>query len=189
MATILLVEDTPANRALASKLLQAAGHEVLSAETATDGIALARERLPDLVLMDLGLPDMDGWQALSELRRDQGAAAKLRIVAFTAHAMLGDRDRALAAGFDEYLSKPIDFATFVDTIREPAAMRRERPLILAVDDEAGTRVLLRKLLERQGYDVVEAVDGESALRVVDEQIPDLVCLDVMMPGSRWHRGV
>jgi len=68
------------------------------------------------VLMDLGLPDMDGWQALSELRGDQGAAAKLRIVAFTAHAMLGDRDRALAAGFDDYLSKPIDFATFVDTI-------------------------------------------------------------------------
>ena len=116
MATILLVEDTPANRALASKLLRAAGHVVLSAETATDGIALARERLPDLVLMDLGLPDMDGWQALSELRGDQGAAAKLRIVAFTAHAMLGDRDRALAAGFDDYLSKPIDFATFVDTI-------------------------------------------------------------------------
>ena len=117
MATILLVEDTPANRALASKLLRAAGHEVLSAETATDGIALPRERLPDLVLMDLGLPDMDGWQALSELRGDQGAAAKLRIVAFTAHAMLGDRDRALAAGFDDYLSKPIDFATFVDTIQ------------------------------------------------------------------------
>ncbi len=117
MATILLVEDTPANRALATKLLRAAGHEVLSADTAADGIALARDRLPDLVLMDLGLPDMDGWQALSELRADRGAAAKLRIVAFTAHAMVGDRDRAIAAGFDEYLSKPIDFATFADTVR------------------------------------------------------------------------
>ena len=88
-----------------------------SADTAADGIALARDRLPDLVLMDLGLPDMDGWQALSELRADRGAAAKLRIVAFTAHAMVGDRDRAIAAGFDEYLSKPIDFATFADTVR------------------------------------------------------------------------
>jgi CheY-like chemotaxis protein len=117
VATILLVEDTPANRALATKLLRAAGHEVLAAETAADGIALARDRLPDLVLMDLGLPDMDGWQALSELRADQGAVAKLRIVAFTAHAMVGDRDRAIAAGFDEYLSKPIDFATFADTVR------------------------------------------------------------------------
>jgi len=117
VATILLVEDTPANRALATKLLRAAGHEVLSADTATDGIALARERLPDLVLMDLGLPDMDGWQALRELRADHGPVASLRIVAFTAHAMLGDDERARAAGFDEYLSKPIDFTTFAQTIR------------------------------------------------------------------------
>jgi CheY-like chemotaxis protein len=88
----------------------------LAAETASAGIALARERLPDLVLMDLGLPDMDGWEALSEIRADQGAVAGVRVVAFTAHAMLGDRERALAAGFDDYLSKPIEFATFTDRV-------------------------------------------------------------------------
>ena len=117
MATILVIEDTPANRALATKLLQAAGHDVLSADTAADGMALARRRLPDLVLLDLGLPDMDGWHALSELRAGDGPVAKLRIVAFTAHAMVGDAERARAAGFDDYLSKPIDFTTFADTIR------------------------------------------------------------------------
>jgi CheY-like chemotaxis protein len=117
VATILLVEDTPANRVLATKLLRAAGHDVLSAETATEGLAIARACLPDLVLLDLGLPDMDGWQALSELRADGGDVAKLRVVAFTAHAMVGDRERALAAGFDDYLSKPIDFATFAETVR------------------------------------------------------------------------
>ena len=118
MATILVVEDTPANRALATKLLRAAGHEVLSADTAASGIALARERLPDLVLMDLGLPDVDGWHALREIRADGGAVARLRVVAFTAHAMLGDRDRALEAGFDDYLSKPIVFDTFADTVQD-----------------------------------------------------------------------
>jgi CheY-like chemotaxis protein len=118
VATILLVEDTPANLVLAVKLLRAAGHEVLAAETAAAGVALARERLPDLVLMDLGLPDMDGWQALSEIRADGGAVAGLRVVAFTAHAMLGDRERALAAGFDDYLSKPIEFATFADRVED-----------------------------------------------------------------------
>lgn len=117
MATILLVEDMPANRALATKLLRAAGHDVLTANTAATGIKLARDHLPDLVLMDLGLPDMDGWQALRELRADQGAAALLRVVAFTAHAMLGTRERALGAGFDGYLSKPIDFATFADSVK------------------------------------------------------------------------
>jgi two-component system, cell cycle response regulator DivK len=115
VAAILLVEDTPANRALATKLLRAAGHEVLTAETAANGIALAREALPDLVLLDLGLPDMDGWEAISEMRADQRTAG-LRIVAFTAHAMVGDRERALANGFDGYLSKPIDFATFADSV-------------------------------------------------------------------------
>ncbi|MDQ3094774.1 MAG: response regulator [Actinomycetota bacterium] len=115
MATILLVEDTPANLALAAKVLRAAGYEVLTAESAVDGIALAREKLPDLVLMDLGLPDMDGWQALREIRGHQSSAS-LRVAAFTAHAMIGDRARVLAAGFDGYLSKPINFATFADSV-------------------------------------------------------------------------
>ena len=117
MATIVLVEDTPANLALASKLLRAANHEVLTAETATAGIALARERCPALVLMDLGLPDMDGWQALREIRANPSTRG-LRVVAFTAHAMVGDQERALAAGFDGYLSKPIDFSTFAQKVGE-----------------------------------------------------------------------
>ena len=68
------------------------------------------------MLLDLGLPDMDGWQALNELRADHGPVAGLRIVAFTAHAV-GDEERVRAAGFDEYLSKPVDFRTFADTIQ------------------------------------------------------------------------
>jgi CheY-like chemotaxis protein len=115
MATILVVEDTPANLALATKLLRAAGHEVLTSETAAAGIAIARERHPDLVLMDLGLPDMDGWHALREIRADNGTAG-LRVVAFTADAMVGDRERALASGFDGYMSKPIDFSTFAASV-------------------------------------------------------------------------
>ena len=115
MATILVVEDTPANRALATKLLVAAGHDVVTADTAESGIVIARERLPDLVLMDLGLPDMNGWEALTELRADTRSAG-LRVIAFTAHAMVGDRERALAWGFDGYLSKPIEFATFVSSV-------------------------------------------------------------------------
>ena len=115
MATILLVEDTPANLALAKKLLEAVGHRVLTAETAQAGVLLARDRLPDLVLLDLGLPDMDGWQALTHIRADDRSAG-LRVIAFTAHAMVGDRERALAAGFDGYLSKPIEVATFTDSV-------------------------------------------------------------------------
>jgi two-component system, cell cycle response regulator DivK len=117
MATILLVESTPGNLALADKLLRAAHHDVLTAETAETGLHIARDRLPDLVLMGLGLPDMNGWQALAEIRSDP-ATADLRVVAFTAHAMVGDHRRALEAGFDGYLSKPIDFATFSQSVEE-----------------------------------------------------------------------
>ncbi len=115
MATILLVEDTPANRALATKLLRAAGHDVMTAETAADGVAQARDLLPDLVLMDLGLPDMGGREAMRKIRADPRTAG-MRIVAFTAHAMVGDRERALAEGFDGYLSKPIEYATFAASV-------------------------------------------------------------------------
>jgi CheY-like chemotaxis protein len=115
MAAILVVEDTPANLALAAKLLRAAGHDVFEATNAADGVALTQRHRPDLVLMDLGLPDMDGAAALRVIRADE-ATADVRVVAFTAHAMQGDRDRALAVGFDDYLSKPIDFATFTTTV-------------------------------------------------------------------------
>jgi CheY-like chemotaxis protein len=115
MATILLVEDTPANQALVRKLLTAVGHEVLLASDAAEGIGLAMDRRPDLILLDLGLPDMDGWAALRSIRA-QETCRDLRVIAFTAHAMVGDKEKALAAGFDGYMSKPIDFQTFAATV-------------------------------------------------------------------------
>lgn len=116
--TVLIVEDTAANRVLAAKLLHRAGYDVMTAERGADAVTMARERHPDLVLMDLGLPDIDGWQALQQIRNSEGDAASLRVVAFTAHAMVGDRERALKAGFDGYLSKPIDAATFAASVAE-----------------------------------------------------------------------
>jgi CheY-like chemotaxis protein len=116
VAVIALVEDTPANLALATKLLTAAGHTVFSAKNGTDGIRVVSEGKPDLVLMDLGLPDIDGQEALRVIRATVPKGGDLKVVAFTAHAMVGDRERAMAAGFDGYLSKPIDFATFVQSV-------------------------------------------------------------------------
>ena len=116
MSRIVIVEDTPANQALATKLLTAAGHEVILASTGIEGVRLVRERSPDLVLMDLGLPDIDGRAALQEIRTTVPGGPGIKVVAFTAHAMVGDRERALASGFDGYLSKPIEFATFAESV-------------------------------------------------------------------------
>ena len=121
--------------------------------------------------MDLGLPDMDGWEALSEIRADRArprscASSRSPPTPWSATANVRS-----PAGFDGYLSKPIDFATFADSVAELPAVSRERPLILAVDDEPANLALLRKLLTRQGYDVVEAADGPSALGAVAEHDP------------------
>lgn len=109
MAKLLIIDDTENNRILLSRRLKPRGHEILLAEDAEQGIALAKEHQPQLIFMDVGLPGMDGWQATRALKSDP-ATAGIRIIALTAHAMSGDRDKAIEAGCDEYESKPIDFA-------------------------------------------------------------------------------
>ena len=115
MTKVLVVED---DKALAKALainLRARGDQAVVAHDGATALRSAAAEPPDVVLLDLGLPDMDGAAALREIRADR-ATADVRVVAFTAHAMHGDRDRALAAGFDDYLTKPIDFATFSTTV-------------------------------------------------------------------------
>ena len=114
MARILIVEDNPDNMKLFRALLTLKGHEVTALQSG-DGLqeALAQHR-PDLVLMDIQLPGKDGFALLAEIRSSPHAA--LRVVALTAHAMSGDRDRARQAGFDDYITKPIDIASFPDQV-------------------------------------------------------------------------
>lgn len=109
MAKLLIIDDTENNRVLLSRRLKPRGHEILLAEDAEHGIALAKAHQPQLILMDVGLPGMDGWEATRALKADP-ATAGIAIIALTAHAMSGDRAKALEAGCDEYESKPIDFA-------------------------------------------------------------------------------
>jgi len=116
-ALILIVEDNDKNLKLARDLLQHDGFRTLEAETAAAAIALAEQHVPDLILMDIQLPDMDGVTALGRLRVME-ATTSIPVVALTAFAMAGDRERLLAAGFDGYLAKPIDIHDFVDRVRQ-----------------------------------------------------------------------
>src|ERR1700694_3657707 len=113
---ILLIEDNLLNLELATDLLAANGFAVSSAQTAEEGLRMAREILPDLVLMDLGLPGMDGLCATKDLKADP-ATRHLTVVGLTAHAMKGDKEIALNAGCDGYLTKPIDTRTFTESLR------------------------------------------------------------------------
>jgi CheY-like chemotaxis protein len=113
---ILVVEDNERNLKLLRDVLEYAGYEVRAAQTAEDGIALAVSKPPDLVLMDLQLPGIDGMEALRRLRQSPRTAG-IPVVAVTAQAMKQDRERALAAGFDGYVEKPIGVRAFLDQVR------------------------------------------------------------------------
>jgi two-component system, cell cycle response regulator DivK len=115
-AQILVVEDNERNMKLFCDVLRASGYRTLEATTGESAVDLAVEHRPDLVLMDIQLPDIDGVEALDRLRAD-GRVASVLVLALTAQAMEGDRERFLAAGFDGYLSKPVDIADFVATVK------------------------------------------------------------------------
>lgn len=115
MARILIVEDNAANLKLAALLLAGEGYEVLQAENAEAGLRLAREAVPDLILMDVHLPGMDGLAAARLLKGDP-LTKTIRIVALTAQAMSGDREKTEAAGCDDYISKPFHHQEFLRVV-------------------------------------------------------------------------
>lgn len=121
--TVLVIEDNPQNMKLIGILLSKRELPSHFASTAAEGLELARTCSPDLILLDIQLPDADGVTVLHDLRADP-ATADIPVIAVTASAMRGDRERFLQQGFDGYLAKPIDVRTFVDTVLELGASRR-----------------------------------------------------------------
>jgi two-component system, cell cycle response regulator DivK len=121
MAKILIVEDNPANLTLAIFLLQSAGHTVITARDAEGGLTLARDDQPNLILMDIQLPGMDGLEATALLKRD-GATRAIPVIALTALAMKGDEERIRAAGCDGYIAKPLAYKDFLAVISAQLAV-------------------------------------------------------------------
>jgi len=115
MATVLIVEDNPANMTLAIFLLQSVGHTVLSATNAEVGLTLAHAEQPNLILMDIQLPGMDGLEAAALLKGAEATSA-IPVIALTALAMKGDEERIRAAGCDGYIAKPMQYREFLETV-------------------------------------------------------------------------
>ena len=116
-AQILVVEDNQKNMKLFRDVLQATGYRTLEATTGGRAVELATEHRPDLVLMDIQLPDIDGVEALGRLRADERTAS-IPVLALTAQAMEGDRERFRAAGFDGYISKPVNIVSLISTVKQ-----------------------------------------------------------------------
>ncbi|MCC6072873.1 EAL domain-containing protein [Massilia sp. GCM10020059] len=189
-ARILIIEDNPTNMELMVYLLNAFGFTPLTASDGIAGIEAARETDPDLIICDVHLPRLDGYGVVKQLKQDPNLR-HIPVLAVTALAMVGDRERLLEAGFDGYIAKPIEPDTFVVQLEEFLDPQREPPAasapagqatILIVDDHVLNREFLRTLLGYGGHKLVEAASGADALKVVREQRPDLIVSDVLMPG-------
>ncbi len=202
MARILIIEDNPANMKLATLLLQKAGHTVLCAVDAEVGLTLARIDRPDLILMDIQLPGMDGLAATTLLKQEPATAA-IPVIALTAMAMKEDQEKTKEAGCDAYIAKPLRYQELYAAIdallaNKAAGGERRRPVssgartipnptILIVDDQVQNRTLLETLLQPEGYLTLSAASGEEALASVAQHAPDLILLDVMMPGMDGYQ--
>ena len=115
MARILLVEDNEMNRDMLSRRLVRSGYDVVMAVQGEEGVALAKSGSPDLVLMDMSLPVLDGWEATRRLKSDP-ATRNIPVIALTAHAMSGDREKAREAGCDDFDTKPVEYARLISKI-------------------------------------------------------------------------
>jgi len=197
-ARVLIVEDNAMNRELMDYLLRAFGFETLKAVDGRIGLDIARREKPDLILCDIQMPEIDGLEFARVAKADADLRA-VPLVAVTAFAMVGDRDRVMAQGFDGYISKPLEPLGFIETVNQllppglrnvngaagapaPAASRPaiQGATILVVDDTPLNLELKRDLLEPHGYEVLTALTPSLALRIARERLPALIISDVGM---------
>lgn len=188
--TVLIVEDNDLNLKLARELITLFKYKGLEADNAEKGLELARLHRPDLILMDIELPGIDGFMATRIIRNDP-ELKKIPVLALSAYAMDNDKAKAKQAGFTGYITKPIDIKSFKRTIKMHLEDNNHTPeesrtvcgrRILIVDDDALNIKLLAAQLSSKGYSVITASDGETALEKVEKDHPDLILLDLMMPG-------
>ena len=210
MARILVIEDSPTNLELMVYLLEAFGHEPLTAADGEVGLNAVKHEAPDLIICDIHLPKVDGYEVARRLK-SHPALREIPLIAVTALAMMGDRDKVLHAGFDGYIPKPITPESFVARVEsylrphqrvnlhlpaeksqgETGSLPSGGPTsraatILVLDDRYENLDLLRAILEPSGYKVVTASTVRTALAAARASHPDLILSDVYLQGETGH---
>ncbi|MGQ0562359.1 MAG: response regulator [Gemmatimonadota bacterium] len=174
--TVLVIDDDAAAREVLSRMLAKEGYRVLLSATGDDGLRAAREEHPDVITLDVLMAGLDGWAVLTRLKGD-AATAGIPVLVVT---VIDDRNLGFALGAADYLTKPVERERLADALRRVRADERAGP-VLVVDDDAATREMLRRILEKDGWDVVEAQNGRVALEIMQQHPPAALLLDLMMP--------
>jgi PAS domain S-box-containing protein len=181
--TVLVVDDDPDIVRLIRMSLEQEGYQTIGATSGEAALAVARTRRVDAITLDLFMPGMDGLEVVRQLKANP-ATAPIPVVVVSGHTE--HRQAELGAlGIAGIVPKPIDELQLLELIRERVADQREHrgaPTVLVVDDDADVRRIVRVMLQQQGLEVLAASDGQEAYRLIMEQRPDLLVLDLMMPG-------
>jgi signal transduction histidine kinase/DNA-binding response OmpR family regulator len=178
LSTILIIDDDPAMRELLERYLSRSGFRVVSAADGKSGLNMAKVLKPSVIVLDIMMPRIDGWEVLNMIKRDP----ELSCIPVVMVSMADDRKKGYALGASSFLTKPISWETLDGVIKNAVrgGNRSDAP-VLVVDDNAEIRDLLRRTLEGSGWVVAEATNGREALAEVASQVPSLILLDLVMP--------
>ena len=173
---VLVIDDDPTVHDLLKRLLQRQGFQVEGVQRGREGLKVARQIKPDVIILDVMMPEMDGWNVLSNLKSDP----ELSGIPVVMLSMIEDKHMGFALGASDYLTKPLDRDKLSNMLRKYRRVSADS-VVLLVEDEEGVRQFMRVLLEREGWTVMEAANGQEALLKVAEKKPALILLDLMMP--------
>ena len=174
--TVLVIDDDPAARDLMKRFLEREGFQPVTAESGEEGLAAARQLNPDVITLDVMMPKMDGWAVLHELKAD----AKLRHIPVIMVTIVDDRNLGYTLGAAEYMTKPIDRENLAAVLGKYRCAHPPCPVLL-VEDDAVTREMMSKMLEREGWRVIQASNGKEGMERMAEELPNVILLDLMMP--------
>ena len=174
---VLVIDDDPQARQLIGRHLQREGFTPILASSGSEGLALARQRPPQVITLDVIMPDMDGWAVLKELQSDP-ALSQVPVVMLT---ILADSQRGYALGASAFVQKPIDAGRLLEAVRTVAPGGRPGRVLIVDDDDATRRVMSRHL-QQHDCQVTMAGDGLEALACLVSERPDIIFLDLMMPN-------
>jgi CheY-like chemotaxis protein len=175
---VLVIDDDPAARDLIERALRSEGIQVATAADGAQGLRLARSLRPDVITLDVLMPGLDGWAVLSALKADP----ELADIPVVLVSMLDEQHLGYAVGAAEYLTKPIKRQRLLGVLRKYIRRGSPTATVLVVEDDSSTRELVRRTLEREGWQVREAADGRAGLGWVVQEPPELILLDLMLPG-------
>jgi signal transduction histidine kinase/DNA-binding response OmpR family regulator len=175
LGTVLIIDDEKPAHELLERELAGAGYHILHAAGGREGLKLAKQARPDVITLDIIMPDLDGWSVLKGLKADP-ELCDIPVVLVT---IMGDRDLGFALGAADYITKPFDREVLMRAVGRH--VRGDRAQVLVVDDDPKTRDMLRRTLQKAGWTVAEAANGCEALEALERAKPALVLLDLLMP--------